>query len=87
METDYNANTVLAANSDNTPLALTVGVQTLIGRITAGNIAALTPAQVRTLLGLVIGTDVHQFIPEVTSANEATFNSGNPDGTLYILVP
>lgn len=48
----YDANTILAATSDNTPAALTVGEQTLVGRITAGNIAALSVSQVRTLLDL-----------------------------------
>ena len=35
-------NTILAATSDDTPVALTVAEQTLIGRITGGAIAALT---------------------------------------------
>lgn len=47
----FNANTILKADTDNTPVALTVGEQTLVGRITGGSIAALTPAQVVTLLG------------------------------------
>ena len=59
METDYNANTILAANSDNTPLALAVLEQTLVGRITAGNITDLTPAQVRTLLNVEDGAQVN----------------------------
>lgn len=46
----YDANTILAANSDDTPVALTVGEQTLVGRITGGNIAALSVAQIKTLL-------------------------------------
>jgi hypothetical protein len=54
----YDANTVLAATSDDTPAAVTVAEQTLVGRITGGDIAALTASQVRTLLALVIGTDV-----------------------------
>jgi hypothetical protein len=37
----YNAQTVLAATADNTPAALTVGEQTVVGRATGGNIAAL----------------------------------------------
>ena len=49
MESDYNANTILAATSDDTPVTLTVGEQTIVGRITAGNIAALTATQIRTL--------------------------------------
>lgn len=56
MESDYNAQTILAATADNTPAALTVGEQTLVGRITAGNIAALTAAQVRTLINVADGS-------------------------------
>lgn len=48
----YDANTILAATSDNTPAAVTVAEQTLVGRITGGNITALTASQVRTLLGV-----------------------------------
>jgi hypothetical protein len=58
MEADYNANTVLAATSDNTPVTLTIGEQTIVGRITSGNIAALTATQVRTLLNIEDGADV-----------------------------
>lgn len=47
----FDANTILAANSDNTPAAVTVAEQTLVGRITSGNITALTVAQIITLLG------------------------------------
>lgn len=50
MEADYNAHTILAATTDDTPVALTVGEQTLVGRITGGNIAALTAAQARVLI-------------------------------------
>ena len=50
MNADYDAHTILAATSDNTPAALTVTEQTLVGRITSGNIAALSASQVRTLL-------------------------------------
>ena len=52
MEADYNAHTILAATTDDTPVALTVGEQTLVGRITGGNIAALTPAQARVLIAM-----------------------------------
>ncbi len=57
MEGDYNANTVLSANTDNTPTPLTVAEQRLLGRITGGNIAALTAAQIRTLLNVEDGAD------------------------------
>lgn len=38
----YNAHTILQATSDNTPAALTVGEQTVVGRATGGNITALS---------------------------------------------
>jgi hypothetical protein len=44
-KTLFDANTILAANSDNTPAALTIGASTLVGRTATGNIAALTPAE------------------------------------------
>lgn len=46
----YDANTVLAADSDNTPAALTMGASTILARLAAGNIKAATPAELRTLL-------------------------------------
>jgi len=46
----FDANTILAADSDNTPAALTVGEQTIVGRVTSGNIDALTPAEVMGVL-------------------------------------
>ena len=51
----FNANTILAANADNTPAAVAVAEQRLVGRITGGNITALTAAEVTTLLGMVSG--------------------------------
>jgi len=46
----YDANTILYATTDNTPAALTVGEQTIVGRITGGAIAALTAAQTMGIL-------------------------------------
>jgi hypothetical protein len=51
----FDAQTILAAVGDNTPAALVVGEQTLVGRITGGNIAALTANEVRTLLNVADG--------------------------------
>jgi len=52
----FDANTILKADTDDTPEALTVGEQTLVGRITGGEITALTATQVRTLLNVVEST-------------------------------
>ncbi len=54
----YDANTVLAANADDTPAAITMAASTILARLAAGNIKAATPAELRTLLALVIGTNV-----------------------------
>lgn len=43
----FDANTILYATVDNTPAALTVGEQTILGRITGGGIDALTGPEVR----------------------------------------
>lgn len=57
METDYNANTILAATADDTPVTLTVGEQTIVGRKTGGNIAALTATEVRTIISVEENAD------------------------------
>jgi len=67
-ESTYNANTVLAATSDNTPVAVEIAEQTLLGRITSGNIAGLTVTQVRTLLNVANGADVTDAIRTWTTA-------------------
>jgi len=71
----FDANTVLAANSDNTPAAVTIAEQALLGRVTGGNIAALTPAQI--LAGFVYERDNViedlSYLPPVT----ATWDPGN----------
>lgn len=48
----FNANTVLVADVDDTPIPLAMGLSTVLMRAAAGNIIAGTPAQLRTLLGL-----------------------------------
>ncbi len=51
----YDIQTVLVATADNTPAALTVGEQTLIGRVTGGDIDALTVAEIWSLIGNYAG--------------------------------
>ena len=72
----YDAYTILHATSDNTPVALTVGEQTLIGRVTSGAIAALTPAQAMSILWVTapadkIGTGITSVIGQI--AHDANF--------------
>ena len=49
----FDANTILKADTDDTPEALTVAEERIVGRITSGNIDDLTPAQVLKMLGAV----------------------------------
>jgi hypothetical protein len=51
----FDAESIIAAISDNTPAAVTVAEQTLIGRITGGHIAALNITAIKTLLNYVVG--------------------------------
>jgi len=46
----FDANTIIAANADDTPVAVTVAEQTIIGRKTGGNITALTVSEVQAII-------------------------------------
>ncbi len=46
----FDANTILKADTDGTPAALTVAEQRIVGRITSGNIDDLTGAQALAIL-------------------------------------
>lgn len=50
LEADYDANSILAANSDNTPTVRTIAEQQVVGRLTGGNIKGLSTTE---LTGLV----------------------------------
>lgn len=58
LEADYNANTILAADTDNTPTARTIDEQRVVLRLTGGNIKGGTAAEVRTLINVEDGADV-----------------------------
>lgn len=67
LDSVYNANTILKADADNTPEALTVAEQTLVGRITGGEITALSASQVRTLLD--VPTNAEAVLDSLFDAN------------------
>lgn len=54
----FNANTILAADGDNSPAALEIAEQRIVGRKTGGSIIDLTAAEVLTLIGVTSGADV-----------------------------
>jgi hypothetical protein len=47
----FDANTVLAADTDNTPAAVTLAASTVLGRKAAGGVVAVTMAELRAILG------------------------------------
>lgn len=51
----YNAHTILAATTDDNPQPINIAEQTLVGRITGGNITALTVSEILTLLNVTAG--------------------------------
>ena len=55
-ESLYDANSILYATTDNTPVALTVGASTIVGRKSSGNIVALTATETRTILNVADGS-------------------------------
>lgn len=67
-EADYGIQTILRATTNNTPTALTVTEQTLVGRITSGNIAALSTTQIRTLINVEDGSTADQTGAEIATA-------------------
>jgi hypothetical protein len=58
MESDYNAQTILVAVTDNTPTALTIAENEILGRTSGGNVDGLTATQVRTIINVENGADV-----------------------------
>jgi hypothetical protein len=81
----FDAQTILHATSDNTPAALTVGEQTIVGRKTAGNIAALSAAEVRTILNVADGANAYthpNHTGDVTSLADGATTIANSAVTL-----
>jgi hypothetical protein len=56
-KTLYDANTIVKADTDDTPVSMSVGLNTLVGRGSSGAIAALSVATVKAMLAITY-TDV-----------------------------
>lgn len=54
----YNAHTILAADTDDTPQAVALAPSEMIGRKAAGGIVALAKADVQTIINVADGADV-----------------------------
>jgi hypothetical protein len=55
LKTLFDANSILIADTDNTPAPLVMGASTILARLGAGGIVAATPAQLKTLLAIATG--------------------------------
>jgi len=58
MESDYNAQTVIIAVADDTPVATTVGDSEFVGRPSGGDVGVMTATEARTVLNVEDGADV-----------------------------
>jgi hypothetical protein len=83
LESDYDANTVLAANADNTPLALTMGASTVLARLAAGNIKAASVAEMQTLLGIASSGGGYRRASSDQAGVGGTWNQFTGDATDY----
>lgn len=70
----FDAQTLLIAVTDNTPQALSVGEQRVVGRTTGGDISALTGAQLWTILNAQAGANVSMNSKKFTSVADPTDN-------------
>ncbi len=83
----FNADTVLAADTDDTPAALAIAEQRLLGRITAGDIVGLTAAQIRTLINVADGATAGggwELIDATYQASGTTITITIPANTLAV---
>lgn len=67
----WDANSLVKADTDDNPVAMTVAEQTLVGRITSGSITDLSIAQVKTLLSLS-DADVQALVGAMVTGNTET---------------
>lgn len=78
----YDANTILKADTDDTPAALPVGASTVVGRKATGGIAALTMADLKALLALV-AADTSDFSEAVDDRLGSLLQAGSSISLTY----
>lgn len=77
---DYDPNTVLAADSDNTPTARTITEEQVVGRITGGVIAGINPSSVVQ----IINTQTANYIFALADAGKIVEMNLGVAGTLTV---
>ena len=58
LKTLFDANTILAADADNVPAAVTIAADRVVGRKTGGNITALTLSEILDFIGSAAAGDI-----------------------------
>lgn len=75
----FDANTILKADTDDTPVALTVPEDALVGRESGGNIASLNATQVRAILSIPAGNVATETFVNTAIANLVDSSPGTLD--------
>jgi len=73
-KTLFDANTILVANSDDTPIALTIAASRFLGRKSTGSITDMTKAEALTELNVEDGADVTDTANVTTALNSINVN-------------
>lgn len=73
LKTLFDAYTILAADTDNTPAALALSASTIVGRKATGGVVALSAAEARTILNVADGATAN------TKATGAELDTGTDD--------
>lgn len=60
----FDANTMLVAHTDNTPVAVTIATNQVAGRGNSGNIKGLSPAETVAIIGTEVFTQPQAFNPQ-----------------------
>jgi len=68
----FNAFTILAADVNDTPAALTLAASTIVARLAAGGIVAATPAQIMAILTGQAGADFSMNTHKITAVVDPT---------------
>ncbi|KKK82660.1 hypothetical protein LCGC14_2801170, partial [marine sediment metagenome] len=84
METDYDAQTILIAVADNTPLPVTVFASTFVGRKATGDVGTMTVVEARTLLNVESGAAADQNLWATFNADTGTTTADTTTDTLTV---
>ena len=76
MEFDYGASTVLVADEEDTPTALTLDASTLLGRGVTGGITALDEAAIAETFNIVTQASLEAFLSSPTPIGDVDPNTG-----------